>query len=636
MRRERKTGCGLEWCSGRSLFCTDKFGTNVRICLYFFCILCYNRRIRSNVKCRGGRLEDRYRPEEKTEGMIKSLHLLNYRCFKDTTIRFKDVSAIVGKNNAGKSSLIEALRMAAMSVRKCTHTTYKDLPKEFGLPVRERGFRLEVEKLKIDLRGVVYRYEDVNAQIQVLFENNVKIHIYVNKSYAYAVLYDEKGTCIRSTEAARKAVPFHVSILPQIGLIKENEKRLAAETVDKDKETYLSSRHFRNEVYNYQSDYWDEFVELAENTWSGLRINAIEYDVMSDILALYVCDADFYAEIGLMGSGLQMWLQIMWFLARTREDETVILDEPDVYMHPDLQRKLIRLVKRRYPQVIIATHSIEIISELDSKSIITIDKKNRKMHYATDMRAVQKIIDDIGTVSNLALMRLGDARKCLFVEGKDLKIMAKIAEAVFGNQINSLETLPHVSLNGFNNLREAFGTAKLFHDETEGMIRCICILDSDYFPMDMIEEKYAQAQENHLDLHIWKRKELENYLLEPRVLFRLSGQPEEMYETFSQELEALVDTYENRVFDQYAEHILKYKKIDISTANAQARTWMKEMWTSLEGKLALVGGKEFMKCLNGWFKQKFSLNLSVSKIISEFKREEFDSEIVEVIKSLVF
>ena len=567
--------------------------------------------------------------------MIKSIHLLNYRCFENTTIQFKNISAIVGKNNAGKSSLIEALRMVAMSVRKCTHTTYRDLPKEFGRPIREQGFRLEVEKLKIDLRGVVYRYEDVNAQVQAVFENNVKIYIYANKSYAYAVVYDKNGTCIRNRGMALKAIEFSVSILPQIGLIKENEKRLAIETVDKDKETYLSSRHFRNEVYNYKSDYWDEFVKLAENTWSGLRINAIEYEPVLDILALYICDADFYAEIGLMGSGLQMWLQIMWFLARTKENETVILDEPDVYMHPDLQRKLIRLVKRRYPQVIIATHSIEIISELDSKDIITINKKKRKMRYATDLRAVQKIIDEIGTVNNLALMRLGDARKCLFVEGKDLKIMTKIAEVILGNHMDSLETLPHVSLNGFHNLREAFGTSKLFYEETKGMIKCICILDSDYYPKDMIEKKYEEAHDNYLDLHIWKRKELENYLLEPQVLFRLSHQPKEKYGIFLKELEKLVDTYEDRVFDQYAEHILKYRKIDISTANAEARGYMKDMWTNLENKLALVGGKEFIRCLNNWFKQKFSLNLSISQIISEFQKDEFDNEIVEVIKDII-
>lgn len=70
-----------------------------------------------------------------------------------------------------------------------------------------------------------------------------------------------------------------------------------------------------------------------------------------------------------MGHGLQMWLQIVWFLARAARNATVVLDEPDVYMHPDLQRRLLTLVRNRFAQLLIATHSIEIVSDVDSRSI---------------------------------------------------------------------------------------------------------------------------------------------------------------------------------------------------------------------------------------------------------------------------
>ena len=231
--------------------------------------------------------------------MIKNIHLRNYRCFENSKINFKDISVIVGKNNAGKSSLIEALRLTALSVRKCKYTTYKDLPKEFKLPIREKGFRLEVEKLKIDLRGTIYRYEDSIASITVKFNNDAEICIYANRSCIYAVLHDQNGKCVKTKTKAIEIFPFSVSILPQIGLIKENEKRLTEETIEKDKETYLSSRHFRNEIYNYRGSFWKDFVQLTESTWPGLRINAIGYNPIQDILSLYVTDTDFYAEIGM-------------------------------------------------------------------------------------------------------------------------------------------------------------------------------------------------------------------------------------------------------------------------------------------------------------------------------------------------
>lgn len=43
--------------------------------------------------------------------MLKFLHLEDYRCFKDTKLEFKDLTIAVGKNNAGKSTIIEALRI---------------------------------------------------------------------------------------------------------------------------------------------------------------------------------------------------------------------------------------------------------------------------------------------------------------------------------------------------------------------------------------------------------------------------------------------------------------------------------------------------------------------------------------------
>lgn len=96
----------------------------------------------------------------------------------------------------------------------------------------------------------------------------------------------------------------------------------------------------------------------------------MSYDYDSEIISLLVVDDRFTAEIGLMGSGLQMWLQIIWFISKSKNAKTIILDEPDVYMHPDLQRKVLEIAKQSYPQIIIATHSIEIISEAEITGIL--------------------------------------------------------------------------------------------------------------------------------------------------------------------------------------------------------------------------------------------------------------------------
>lgn len=428
-----------------------------------------------------------------------------------------------------------------------------------------------------------------------------------------------------------------VDILPQIGLIKEIEKRLSSETVEIDRESYLSSRHFRNEVYQFKDEYWNEFVKMSEKTWEGLKIKEINLDFMNDNqISLFVSDNNFLAEIGLMGSGLQMWLQIMWFLSRTKESKTVILDEPDVYMHPDLQRKLVKIVKERYPQVIIATHSIEMISEVEPQNIMMIEKSRKRMSYASDLKAVQSIIDDIGAISNLSLTRIGNYRKCIFVEGQDLEFLSKIAAIAYPDSKESLNVIPHVAIGGFNNLNRAFGAANLFFDETNGLIKCYCILDCDYFPEDFIEEQYKKATENHLQLHIWKRKEIENYLLEPKVLYRLTVKNKESYEQFIEKLNLLAEEFKNEVFDQYAEHIKKYRKnLDISSAIKLAREYMEHNWVGLEGKLALVSGKQFLKRLHKWYKDEYGIQISNIKIIRAFSKNDLAEEVKEVIEVLL-
>ena len=91
--------------------------------------------------------------------MLENIRLENYRCFENSKMSVRDLTIIVGKNNAGKSSIIESLRMIAMATKKCTKTSYINAPKSLGLPQNIKGFRLPVEKLKIDLRGVVYYYK---------------------------------------------------------------------------------------------------------------------------------------------------------------------------------------------------------------------------------------------------------------------------------------------------------------------------------------------------------------------------------------------------------------------------------------------------------------------------------------------
>jgi predicted ATPase len=63
-------------------------------------------------------------------------------------------------------------------------------------------------------------------------------------------------------------------------------------------------------------------------------------------LDVYFKEASAHSERELFwaGDGMQIWLQILFHAYRQRRVDTLVLDEPDVFLHPDLQRRLIHIL----------------------------------------------------------------------------------------------------------------------------------------------------------------------------------------------------------------------------------------------------------------------------------------------------
>ncbi|MCY7142166.1 ATP-binding protein [Streptococcus gordonii] len=294
--------------------------------------------------------------------MLEKIQFINYKCFENATIPLREITIAVGKNNAGKSTMIEGLRLLSLAIKSGSKQSYKDLPSIFQQR-NKKSKKLKLDSLKIDLRTVSHFYkEDIISKIIGYFNDKNKIEIYISDDVAYACYYDKSGKNIKSANKFLASSFSRVEILPQIGLIKEEERQLAGSTIVNGRDTYLSSRHFRNEILDEKTKditVYEEFCQLAEQTWQGLKVKELiapsrgfTGDSTPPIQLMIEADR-FTSEIGYMGSGLQMWLQIIWFICKSAKSETVILDEPDVYMHPDLQRSLVKIVKNRFKQVIV-------------------------------------------------------------------------------------------------------------------------------------------------------------------------------------------------------------------------------------------------------------------------------------------
>ena len=292
--------------------------------------------------------------------MITQLTLRNFRGFDHHTVPLRPLTIVVGKNNAGKSTVVEALRLVSMVTNRYQGLNYRELPKWLDRPRRERGVFPSTEGLDFSTDAVFHRLGEPPAHITAHFQTGETVEVFVGPDFeVVGVIKDNQKEVIRSKGGAHTIDLPQVSILPQIGPLLREELPLNDGYVRQNISSSRSSLHFRNQLH-LMREHFTAFKELAESTWHGLALTPVETKRLSysdTALSLFVRDSDFIAEIGWMGHGLQMWLQTMWFLAYAASSKSVILDEPDVYMHADLQRRLIRMLRTRRHQTIIATHS---------------------------------------------------------------------------------------------------------------------------------------------------------------------------------------------------------------------------------------------------------------------------------------
>lgn len=574
--------------------------------------------------------------------MIDSIYLENYRGFQKHTIHFKDENIIVGKNNAGKSTLVEALRIVSAINRKYKNTRYRKKPSWVAKP-SQKGITPSINFTDINEDTLFYNYGSPPAYIEVSFNTGSRFEITIGKeSNIYCQIFDENNQFIRTKNSAQKLDIPSVRILPQIQPLQESEDILNEDYVKNHLFSSRSSLHFRNQLH-YFNEYFDEFKKIAEKTWPGLRINELIVNknlIGKGHIDLLVYDNEFASEIGWMGDGLQMWLQTIWFLALAKNKETVILDEPDVYMHPDLQRRLVRFISNRHKQIVITTHSVEIISEVKTENILVLNKSRKKSNFTTSLPAVQNVMDSIGTAHNLQLARLWSAKKLVLVEGADIQILKQFQNIIYPESLDPLDAIPNMSIGGWGGWNYAIGSSMLLKNSVGEKIQVYCLLDSDYHSESEIEKKYKEANQREVSLNIWNKKEIENYLLNPIPISRFIKENKQEKKDIEpnivvDQLKEITSKVKNETIDQVATAISKENKsFEGGTVTKKARKYVNDRWNNLNDRISIVPGKEVLKLLSDWSLSEYGTNISPVKLASYFRETEIPNELKEVLKSI--
>ncbi|WP_270933288.1 ATP-dependent nuclease [Falsiroseomonas oryzae] len=579
--------------------------------------------------------------------MIEHLTLKSFRKFQEFSIALKAGNILVGPNNAGKSSILDALRLLEACFRYTTNKT----PVMMSAPGHGvvAGYEIPDTAFPFSMANATYNYTDDPAILTFQHANGTTAIIHFDPQ-SNTKFFVEGSTARLSTGAKfRSAFPVDFVLIPTLSPLEPDEQLVRDETVRRNAGNRLASRVLRNIWYRRTDSEFDEFAREIASAWTGIEIKKPELQRAEDrtFLRMYYAENRIDREVQWSGFGFQAWLQIQTHIRRATENSILVIDEPDVYLHPDLQRRLLSDIRTRFPQYVMATHAIEIINEADAGEIVAINNRQKSARRVRTDEDYQSVYRYIGSGENAAFARLAKAKKVIFVEGEDGRLLRRFASRLGFSALAQAESVPIVRLGDFSDLKRATSAVSALGRILQMDIQIACVFDRGYRSDLEIDEFLSDQPAENMQCFILPRNEIENFLLVSGALHRavLHRMGERKAAALLPDgaidilLNDAVSELRHLVEGQMIGHAIRYAKrvdqgIDEGAIAGSVVRKLSGAWDDLGKSCGLVPGKETFSMLLGMLRGRHGVSISDTSVIDAMQRSDFDPDLVRILREL--
>jgi hypothetical protein len=490
--------------------------------------------------------------------MISSIKLSWFKRFKEETLDISDSVLLVGPNNSGKTTLLQAVGVWNLALHKwlaergpdsgskaSKRTGVPITRKEFtAIPLREmsllwtncstafgKGDSGEGHKpgqpriLRIDLSG-----ELTTGKWHLAFEIT-----YSNPELIYVKPANDTPITNETIMALNQLQVVHV---PPFSGIVADETRLDRAYQDLLIGQGRPGEILRNlllELYENKPTEWNELAKDIEEIF-GYRLLPPQYEGRPYIICQYqpvllggVSHLPKF-DIASAGSGfLQVLLLLSFFYARSAA--TLLLDEPDAHLHVILQKQIYDRIRKtarnRGCQLFIATHSEVLVESTSPELILSFFQKPHPLLSEVNRDQVREALRRL---TSLDISMADQVRSILYVEGENDYALLREWGRVLNHRICLFFENPFWRANNGRDPREArahFFALKAVQPDISGVL----LLDGD-------NRRLPDREFTTDGLHIlrWERYEAESYLLHPEALGRfVRGSNPNLWSTTSAE-----------------------------------------------------------------------------------------------------
>lgn len=312
---------------------------------------------------------------------IVSVRFSHYKAFKSYSIHLQEFNVLVGPNNSGKSTIVGAFRILSEGLRKARAKSPERVEVD-GLV--QLGYKLNLDGLPVASENIFYEYDDSRpARVVFKLSNGNELTLYFPERDHCLLLADPKDGEVRSPKQFKDAFDVDIGFVPILGPVEQHERLFEREAARLALLTSGASRNFRNIWYHFRDDF-GRFREMVQTTWPGMDIEPPELGDDNRTLLMFCPEDRHPREICWAGYGFQVWCQMLTFIVKSAGASLLVIDEPDIYLHSDLQRQLVAVLRELGPDIVLATHSTEIIAECEPNSLLNVNKRKTSASRVKD------------------------------------------------------------------------------------------------------------------------------------------------------------------------------------------------------------------------------------------------------------
>lgn len=458
--------------------------------------------------------------------MMNTIRLTRFKQFKDTEIELRPFSVLIGGNNSGKTTVLQAIWLALSSLHqgklltidrktlqiKVSSTGYY----MFDFPFVPQGDLNSLFYNKISREGSTYdETSGTILEVQDEHGNSFKLHL----RELFKNLNVKLLTPAQELEhpSLQKYAPLYISGFSGLNFQEERmfpaavEKKLAAGDVQSIvRNIVLDLKQKEPEKYHY--------LEKLMREEFDFRIREVHYygeDELFVFSEYEECkkEGNLGLEFSSCGSGMLQILQIIAVILRNCPEKTkvVLIDEPDAHLQEELQVKFVDILMRMQQelgiQIILTTHSAAVIRTMPAECVIPIVSDlpvNKGMECSDELQEVlEQYLDPY------QLGRIKFSGKLAFFDLDSLDVLEQMAKLLHLPVFSGASALP-VIRNWNHKDGFPFAVSAVLKEVLDRKIEIHVICDRDRLTQEENVHLQELAETNDVVLHLVSASRIES------------------------------------------------------------------------------------------------------------------------------